>query len=213
MPQWYLLTALSSHLADPEIVIIKRSLNQVPCLEALAAMVASWYVYCAKFKIQRTAGEIVKAWIDARNGYTVRSLTHNIVFVRDPYRMRTLSPPTSNSVRQALLLTSLVPSGSEHIQHTSEVSSDMSSTDRWLARLPRRWHLGVIVGGTGTGKTRALHELRDAGFISNILSASASAADWPAELAVVSVIANSELVAKAARKVTPPSAPRPSATL
>ena len=45
-------------------------------------MVASWYVYCAKFKIQRTAGEIVKAWIDARNGYTVRSLTHNIVFVR-----------------------------------------------------------------------------------------------------------------------------------
>ena len=95
----------------------------------------------------------------------------------------------------------------------SEVSSDMSSTDRWLARLPRRWHLGVIVGGTGTGKTRALHELRDAGFISNILSASASAADWPAELAVVSVIANSELVAKAARKVTPPSAPRPSATL
>ena len=76
-----------------------------------------------------------------------------------------------------------------------------------MARLPRRWHLGVIVGGTGTGKTRALHELRDAGFISNILSASASAADWPAELAVVSVIANSELVAKAARKVTPPSAP------
>ena len=27
--QWYLLTALSSHLADLEIVIIKRSLNQV----------------------------------------------------------------------------------------------------------------------------------------------------------------------------------------
>ena len=90
----------------------------------------------------------------------------------------------------------------------SELSSEISSTeDRWLARLPRRWHLGVIVGGTGTGKTRALHELRDAGFISNILSASASAADWPAELAVVSVIANSELVAKAARKVTLPSAP------
>ena len=90
----------------------------------------------------------------------------------------------------------------------SELSSEISSTeDRWLARLPRRWHLGVIVGGTGTGKTRALHELRDAGFISNILSASASAADWPAELAVVSVIANSELVAKAARKVTPPSPP------
>ena len=27
--QWYLLTALSSHLADQEIVIVKRSLNQV----------------------------------------------------------------------------------------------------------------------------------------------------------------------------------------
>ena len=59
------------------------------------------------------------------------------------------------------------------------------------------------MGGTGTGKTRALHELRNAGLIFNILSASASAADWPAELAVVSVIAASELVAKEARKVIP----------
>ena len=79
----------------------------------------------------------------------------------------------------------------------------MSEEDRWLSQLPRRWHLGVIVGGTGTGKTRALHELRNAGLISKILSASASAADWPAELAVVSVIAASELVAKEARKVIP----------
>ena len=32
VPVVYLLTALSSYLADPEIVIIKRSLNQVPPL-------------------------------------------------------------------------------------------------------------------------------------------------------------------------------------
>ena len=87
--------------------------------------------------------------------------------------------------------------------------SRVMSEDGWLSRLPRRWHLGVIVGGTGTGKTRALHELRVAGFISNILSASASASDWPAELAVVSVIAASELVAREARKERPIIDPAP----
>jgi hypothetical protein len=40
--QWYLLTALSSHPADLEIIIIKRSLNQVvwaqPCGKSVTAV-------------------------------------------------------------------------------------------------------------------------------------------------------------------------------
>ena len=64
----------------------------------------------------------------------------------------------------------------------------------WIHRLPHRWRLGVILGPTASGKSRAMGELRTAG----LLQPDCDDGPWPAGQAVVSAIADSDLVRREA---------------
>ena len=64
----------------------------------------------------------------------------------------------------------------------------------WIDRLPPSWRLGVILGPTASGKTRAIGELRTAG----LLEPQRGDEPWPVDRAVVSAIADSDLVHAAA---------------
>lgn len=61
----------------------------------------------------------------------------------------------------------------------------------WLEQLQERseWGLGVILGPTGSGKTRALSTLKYAGLIDGVLRRTDVAATWPKDQAIISAIA------------------------
>lgn len=63
-----------------------------------------------------------------------------------------------------------------------------------MSRLPARWGLGVIIGPTGAGKSRAIEQLRAAGMVWAPLEEE----HWPADQAIISAIASSPLVQGAA---------------
>lgn len=58
----------------------------------------------------------------------------------------------------------------------------------WLEQLQERseWGLGVILGPTGSGKTRALSTLKYAGLIDGVLRRTDVAATWPKDQAIIS---------------------------
>ena len=71
----------------------------------------------------------------------------------------------------------------------------MQSFTDFVERLPAAWRIGVIIGGTGAGKTRAIEALRRRG----IVAPRAPPTEWPERKAIVSAIFASPLVrAKAA---------------
>ena len=60
----------------------------------------------------------------------------------------------------------------------------------WIDQLPATWRIGVILGSTGAGKTRALEALVATGHIESVLVDGGDADRWPEDQAVVSVIAD-----------------------
>ena len=80
----------------------------------------------------------------------------------------------------------------------AEWASAAGSSASWVARLPAQWRLGIIVGPTGAGKTRAVEQLRCAG----LLSAEAPPSSWAADKAIISEIAESAEVRAAATNRT-----------
>ncbi|EOD07451.1 hypothetical protein EMIHUDRAFT_106499 [Emiliania huxleyi CCMP1516] len=67
----------------------------------------------------------------------------------------------------------------------------------FTSRLPSAWRVGAIIGGTGSGKTRAIEALRAAGLVD-----ATAPYEWPTDSAIVSAIAASHLVRQAAGKGT-----------
>ena len=94
------------------------------------------------------------------------------------------------------------PAPASSTSSSSAYYSTQHSATGWIARLPAQWRLGVILGPTACGKSRAIDELRAAGLV----LPQAPAEDWPADQSIISVIASTPGVKEEAAKLKAASA-------
>ena len=62
-------------------------------------------------------------------------------------------------------------------------------SSRWVEGLPQIFSVGIVVGSTGSGKAKALSQLKTAGVVHKTLGATSVKSSWPVDRAIISVIA------------------------
>ena len=92
----------------------------------------------------------------------------------------------------------MAPATASSSATSSFAASSSSACTTWIGRLPSSWRLGAIIGGTASGKTRALAQLSAAGLVTSAAEASDPSRAWPSDLSIISAIADSDAVTSAA---------------